>query len=76
MKVAVVLVAFICVAQCALRSEEEAAVKAMGDPCDTVFCSLGQECVIKVSGVLHTQKCIKIHDFSWFITGEDATLTS
>jgi len=47
MKAAVVLAALICVAQCALRSEEEAAVKAMGDPCDTVFCSLGQECVIK-----------------------------
>ena len=51
MKAAVVIAALICVAQCALRSEEEAAVKAMGDPCDTVFCSLGQECVIKVSGV-------------------------
>merc|ERR1712142_347498 len=42
-----VLLALVCAAWCALREEDEAAVKAMGDSCDTVFCSMGKECVME-----------------------------
>jgi len=46
MKFVCVLV-LVSVASCALREEDDASVKAMGDTCDTVFCSLGKECVME-----------------------------
>jgi len=42
-----VALAVVALARCALREEEDEAVKAMGDTCDTVFCSMGKECVME-----------------------------
>lgn len=41
------VLALVCGAWGAIREEDDAAVKRMGDTCDTVFCSLGKECVME-----------------------------
>ena len=78
MKVALVLAALLCVAHSALRSEEEAAVKRMGDSCDTVFCSPGKECVMenKEPVCACIEKCNGVGDASPVCGSVNGTMTT